>query len=91
MQDSADGHHMENQRRFHRVRPTGLVSKTGTIFADLKSAPNPCSIVDLSAGGACIEVHGSDPIPNRFILNHGGVKKTCRVVWQKFRRVGVAF
>ena len=82
---------MENQRRFHRVRPTGLVSKTGTIFADLKSAPNPCSIVDISAGGACIEVHGSDPIPNRFILNHGGVKKTCRVVWQKFRRVGVAF
>ena len=82
---------MENHRRFHRIRPAGLVSKTGTIFADRKSAPNACSIVDISAGGACIEVHGSGAIPNRFILNHGGVQKTCRVVWQKFRRVGVTF
>jgi hypothetical protein len=65
--------------------------KTGTIFADLKSAPNTCSIVDISAGGACIEVHGGAAIPRRFTLSHGGVKKACRVVWQKFRRVGVSF
>jgi len=82
---------MENHRRFHRVRPSGLVSKTGTIYADLKSAPNPCNIVDISAGGACLEVHGKDAIPSRFILSHGGVQKTCRVVWQKSRRIGVAF
>jgi hypothetical protein len=82
---------MQNHRRFHRIRPAGLVSRTGIIFADMKSAPNPCSIVDISAGGACIEVHGNATIPNRFILSHGGVQKTCRVVWQKSRRVGVAF
>ncbi len=82
---------MQDHRRFHRVRPAGLVSKTGIIFADLKSAPTPCSIIDISAGGACIEVHGSGAIPNRFILSHGGVQKACRVVWQKSRRVGVAF
>ena len=78
-------------RRFHRVRPTGLVSKTGTLFVDLKSQPTVCSIIDLGAGGACIEVHGSDPIPKRFTLNHGGVKKACLVVWQNGRRVGVSF
>ncbi len=82
---------MHELRRFHRVRPAGLVSKTGTLFADLKSRATLCNIIDLSAGGACIDVPGSDAIPQRFILNHGGVKKTCRVVWQKGRRIGVCF
>jgi hypothetical protein len=78
-------------RRFHRVRPSGLALKNGTIFTDLKSQPVACNIVDVSAGGACIEVHGSAPIPKRFILNHGGVRKSCYLVWQKGRRVGVSF
>ena len=73
------------------MRPTGAISKTGTIFVDLKSPSAACDIVDIGAGGACIEVHGSEAIPKRFILNHGGVKKTCRLVWQQGRRVGVAF
>lgn len=79
------------KRRFHRIRPSGLVAKTATIFANLKSPPTACSIVDISAGGACIDVHGSDAIPRRFTLNHGGVKKSCYLVWQKGRRIGVAF
>jgi hypothetical protein len=82
---------MQEHRRYVRVQPTGLVSKTGILFADLKSRPIACSIVDLSAGGACLDVRGSDVIPKRFILNHGGVKKHCNVMWQKGRRVGVAF
>jgi PilZ domain len=82
---------MRENRRYHRVRPAGLVAKTATIFADLKSPPIACNMVDLSAGGACIDVHGSDAIPKRFMLNHGGVKKACLVMWQKGRRVGVAF
>jgi hypothetical protein len=82
---------MRENRRFHRFRPTGLVAKTGITFADLKGAPTVCSIVDLSAGGACIDVHGGDAIPKRFTLNHAGVKKACLVVWQKGRRVGVCF
>jgi hypothetical protein len=79
------------KRRFHRIRPSGLVPKTATIFADLKSPPTPCTIIDLSAGGACLDVHGSDIIPRRFVLNHGGVKKSCYLVWQKARRIGVTF
>ncbi len=66
---------MSEHRRFQRVRPSGLISKTGTIFVDLKSPPVVCDIVDLSAGGACLEVHGSEAIPKKFVLNHGGVKK----------------
>lgn len=82
---------MQNQRRFHRVRPNGAVASTATIFVDLKNPAIPCNIVDISAGGACIMVHGTDAIPKRFILNHGGVKKSCRLVWQKGRRIGVSF
>jgi PilZ domain len=80
-----------NQRRFHRVRPTGTLGKSGTIFVDLKNPATHCNVIDVSAGGACIEVHGTAAIPKKFILNHGGVKKSCRVVWQKGRRVGVCF
>ena len=53
------------------------------MFADLKSPATACTIVDISAGGACIEVHGAGVIPRRFTLNHGGTKKTCNIVWQK--------
>jgi PilZ domain len=77
-------------RRFHRMRPTAS-ARTGTIFVDVKTPTTVCNIIDLSAGGACIEVHGTATIPKRFILNHGGVKKSCRLVWQKGRRIGVSF
>ena len=56
---------MRENRRFHRS-PAGSVAKTGIIFADLKGAPTVCTIVDLSAGGACIDVHGGNAIPKRF-------------------------
>jgi hypothetical protein len=82
---------VEEQRRFQRVRPAGIMSKTGTIFVDAKSPAAVCNIVDVSAGGACIEVYGTAPIPQHFVLNYGGVKKTCYLIWQKGRRVGVAF
>jgi len=81
---------MAEQRRFHRVRPNGP-ARAGSIFIDLKAPAVACSVMDISAGGACLEVHGSEVIPARFVLNHGGVKKSCRIVWQKGRRVGVSF
>jgi hypothetical protein len=80
-----------DKRRFHRVRLAGLIAKTGTIFVDVKTPPIACDIVDLSAGGACIEVHGTEVIPRKFVLHHSGVKKSCNIVWQKGRRVGVTY
>jgi len=82
---------MSEQRRFHRIRPSGLIPKTGIMFADLKSPAAACTIIDISAGGACIEVHGAAAIPRKFTLNHGGVKKICNLVWQRGRRIGVRF
>jgi hypothetical protein len=50
-----------------------------------------CSVVDYSAGGACLEVSSRIKLPNRFELLHGGTKKRCRVIWSAGRRCGVAF
>ena len=42
-------------RRFARVRPSGLVSKEGMIIVDPKKPALPCTVIDLSAGGACLQ------------------------------------
>jgi len=68
-----------------------LVSKVGKIIVDPKTPTIDCSILDLSAGGACLEVGGVAAIPKRFVLFHGGTKKSCNLVWQKGRRCGVSF
>ena len=50
-----------------------------------------CTVIDYSARGACIEVHGAAAIPKRFFFVHGMSKTQSRLVWQKGRRVGIAF
>jgi hypothetical protein len=52
---------MREQRRYHRVRPNGP-ARAGSIFVDLKKPVIGCNVVDISAGGACIEVHGIEAI-----------------------------
>jgi hypothetical protein len=78
-------------RRFARVRPAGLVSKSGKIIVDAKSPTVDCYVVDLSSGGACLEVPNPASIPKRFVLVHGATKKSCLVVWKAGRRLGVQF
>lgn len=80
------------KRRFVRTRPAGLVSRAATIIVDPKTPVIICSVIDLSAGGACLELNGQQPaLPRRFVLLHGGVKKKCSLVWQTGRRFGVSF
>ena len=82
---------MRENRRFVRVRPAGLVSRVAKIILDPKTPTIDCSVVDQSAGGACLEVDNGKTLPNRFTQFHGGAKKTCNLVWQKGRRIGVSF
>jgi hypothetical protein len=53
------------KRRFVRVRPSGLVAKRATIVIDARLPAVDCSVIDLSAGGACVFVNGSTPIPRK--------------------------
>jgi hypothetical protein len=80
-----------HQRRFARVRPSGKMSSMAKVIVGPRAPIIDCSIVDYSAGGACLEVNGQTQLPNRFELLFGGTKKRCRVVWNTGRRFGVVF
>jgi hypothetical protein len=82
---------MIQRRRFVRVRPSGQMSKTAKILHDPKAAPIDCTVIDYSAGGACLQVFTQIALPKRFELLYGLARKKCRVVWTAGRRVGVTF
>jgi hypothetical protein len=81
----------EDHRRLTRVPAWGVVSKTATIIIDEKSPTLRCTVIDISAGGACLEVANPERLPDRFDLLHGKLKKCCLVVWRREQRVGVQF
>jgi hypothetical protein len=80
-----------NRRRHARVRPSGLVSNTGTIILAPNRPTIGCTIIDLSASGACLDLPDPDRLPRRFVLLHGATRKNCLIMWKKFRRIGVQF
>ncbi|WP_425909742.1 PilZ domain-containing protein [Nitrobacter sp. TKz-YC02] len=52
-----------------------------------------CSVVDLSADGASIDVPDAHHVPDRFrlVAEHGRVVLNCRILWINQSRIGVAF
>lgn len=52
-----------------------------------------CSVVNISADGAAIDVPNPRQVPDRFhlVTEHGRVVLNCRIVWIKQNRIGVAF
>jgi hypothetical protein len=58
-------------------------------------APNTpaieCSLIDYSAGGACLQLPKHADLPQRFEVLYGTTRKRCRLVWKRALRVGVAF
>ena len=82
---------MVQPRLYKRIVPSGLMSRTGKLIVGPKQTVLTCKVVDYSAGGACLEVCGQDPVPDRFEFLYGSVKKKSRVVWRRGLRFGVAF
>jgi len=82
---------MRENRRFQRIRPSGLMAKTGKIIGDAKTPAIDVSIIDLSAGGACLGLSKDVAVPKRFVLLHGATKKNCCLVWKRGYRLGVSF
>ncbi len=81
----------DDNRRFARLRPRGRVASSGVIVLDPRKPALDCTVIDISAGGACIDVPGQTPIPARAILIHSGTRKSCRVVWRRGRRLGLQY
>jgi len=81
----------DDNRLYVRIKPVGLISKTGTLVLDRKQPAVGCRVIDFSKGGACLELAKPMKLPKRFVFVHGGTKKHCYLVWQKNERIGVGF
>jgi hypothetical protein len=79
------------QRLYQRVRPASGEAAKAQIIVGPKQPVVTCRLVDYSPGGACIEIFPLVPVPDRFELLHGRVRKKCRVAWRRGIRLGVAF
>jgi hypothetical protein len=82
---------MAHPRLYKRVRPSGNMGRAAKIILSPKAPPINCSVVDYSAGGACLEICGQGNLPSRFELLYGSIRKKCRVVWTRGIRFGVTF
>jgi hypothetical protein len=66
-------------------------SNLAQIIADPASPPIDCTLIDYSAGGACLEVAEQPELPQHFDLLYGNDRKSCRMVWTRGQRIGVVF
>jgi len=75
----------------HRAQPRHRILKAGTI--EFGGEQIPCTVRNLSASGAGVEVNSPLWFPDRFVLAvpSEGWRKPCRVVWRAEKRVGIAF
>jgi PilZ domain len=75
----------------HRAAPRHRVLKAGTI--EFGGGGIDCTVRNLSASGAALDVVSPLGIPERFtlVLPADGVQKPCQVVWRKEKRIGVIF
>ena len=79
---------MPERRKTARRR----VLKVGTIA--LKSGGGfSCTVRNISAAGACLEVASPFGIPDDFTLEieNEHMRRPCHVTWRKDKRIGVAF
>ena len=79
---------MANEKR---IAPRRRVLKAGLINFD--GAAIPCTIRNLSATGAALDVETPLSVPDCFklVVDGESLDQPCRVVWRKDRRIGVAF
>ena len=58
------------------------------------SSPKECLMIEVSAGGARLQLATSEPLPDRFFLilsRDGALRRLCSVAWQKRDKAGVQF
>jgi hypothetical protein len=80
-----------DKRRWFRVAPRGLVPRVGKLLLGPKTLPVECHVVDLSAGGACLELPRSYDLPKRFEFLHGNTRRFCTLAWTRGFRIGISF
>jgi hypothetical protein len=76
-----------------KPHPRHRTLKPGKIVFDRRSCVIDCTVRNVSAAGACLELPSTVGIPDRFDLLIGPEKypRPCRVAWKDETRVGVTF
>lgn len=82
---------MAEKRRWLRIKPHGLAQRAGKILLGETSTPIDCFVIDLSAGGACLELSKFYDLPERFAFIHGRTRTTCWLVWRRGYRIGIIY
>ncbi len=80
-----------DKRRWFRVAPRGLVPRTGRLLLGPKTTPIECRVVDMSAGGACLELQRTYDLPKQFEFLHGSTKRFCTLAWTRGFRIGISY
>jgi len=75
----------------HRTAPRHRVLKAGTI--EFGGGGIDCTVRNLSDSGAALDVASPVGIPDSFdlVITAEHLRKHCRVVWRKEKRIGVTF
>ncbi|WP_024342609.1 PilZ domain-containing protein [Bradyrhizobium japonicum] len=75
----------------HRAAPRHRIFKAGTI--EFGGGAIDCTVKNISEIGAALEVVSPLYIPDRFTLfvpkDH--LKRRCRIIWRREKRIGVRF
>ncbi len=84
---------IERRQGNRRSEPRRRVARSATISAHDAPSPVPCVVLDISNGGARLDVHHLASIPQRFrlVIDLEGTERTCQVVWRRENSVGVKF
>lgn len=79
----------------HRAATRHHTQRTGIIEFDNGSGSIisvPCTIRDVSATGARLQLNSSAWVPEQFaVIFTGGLRKACRLAWRRDRLIGSAF
>jgi hypothetical protein len=73
----------------HRIATRHRVLKAGKI--EFGGGAIDCTVRNISATGAALDVTSPLGIPAQFTLVTEGNHLPCRVVWRKEKRIGVTF
>jgi hypothetical protein len=82
---------VSDKRRWYRAKPIGSTPRVGKILLGPDIPRVDCRVVDLSAGGACLELLKPYDVPNKFEFLHGSTKRICYLAWRRGLYLGVSY
>jgi hypothetical protein len=69
-----------------------MMSNAGKLIVDSKKPAIDCTVLDLSAGGARLQVSSSPGgLPKRFEFLHAGIRRKVNLVWTRGFLIGVCY